>query len=370
MSKKKGVVFFLTAFMFLFAFKFKVLAADNSSIYYSSSSSNPAVGEEFYVYVNASNFSNLFSSSIDIKYDPSLIKILDLGKGELFNNKNVFTASPIKDEATGKISFITTLINEPPITTKDSKLFYIKAKFLKEGKFAIKSTSANTDLSDNNYNFRVKLSSNTSPLVINNMAYYEISTKTSSNNIDEKYKNAYDSVINVMNKANSYGVKPFFDPKNGGYTDTPYVLNAVNNGLQKDILDSRDKINLLPNELLTFKQTFSSILDNYQHPIYERIVYSINRANLNPNQQDINTCRMLIADCPWYFKSSYSSALDDVQFKLFNKTRSLVDKAKISKSPEDILEARKSIEELKTNIALTEDINNFIKTLEDELSKI
>lgn len=187
--------------------------------------------------------------------------------------------------------------------------------------------------------------------------------------LDLKYKAAYDATIKAIEKASKHSVKAYFDTNNGGATDTEKVVAAVKNGLQKDIQKAREAINALPDELLTFKQTFSSMLDNYQHPIYERIVTIINETKLDPNQKDLNLGRYLIADMDAGYKASYSEALDKIQMALFDKAVDLVDKAVKTKNPADLKAAKDCITELKTNEFLTDDINGFISKLETKLNQ-
>lgn len=193
--------------------------------------------------------------------------------------------------------------------------------------------------------------------------------KAKASDLDIKYKNAYDATMKAVDGGKKHGVKPYFDEKNGGPTPTDNVLNGVKNGLQKDILSARKAIEELPQELLSHKQTLSSILDNYQHPIYERIVTVINATNKSPNQKDINVARRLIQDVPDYFKASYSSAIDNIQIGLFVKAQELTKKALASENPSDIALAQKAIDELKTNEFLDRNIQSFIDDLQSQLNK-
>lgn len=191
---------------------------------------------------------------------------------------------------------------------------------------------------------------------------FTFNVQAASVNIDELYKNAYNSTINVRSKGNSYGIK---GPLNN---ETQAVINAVKAGMQSDILDARSKINLLPNSLLQAKRTFSSILDQFQHPVYERTVFLLNEANTLPSQQLLDSIRFLIKDIPMEYKSCYSSASDQVQGKMFVTANNLVHIALESKNEKDIITANKYIDELKSNAFITPDINNFLKGLSSKLS--
>lgn len=190
---------------------------------------------------------------------------------------------------------------------------------------------------------------------------------TSALTLDEMYKQAYDYTMIATNKGSKHKVKPYYDPKNGGVTETEFVANAVEDGMQLDIMNAREKINALPESLLQAKRTFSSILDNYQHPVYERAVATLEGAKINPNQKDLNLARTLIKDIPLYYKSCYSSTADIVQNKMFMVASSSVDTATITKKEQDILKAKSYINELKTNKFMTKEIQDFINSLTNRL---
>ncbi|MBU5592482.1 hypothetical protein KQI89_12025 [Clostridium sp. MSJ-4] len=205
-------------------------------------------------------------------------------------------------------------------------------------------------------------------------SYVSITNKVEEpSDLDLKLKTAHESTLGVMKKASSHGVKAYFDAKDGGISDTDNVVAAVKDGLQKDILKTREAINVLPDDGGTFtnaRETFSSILDNYQHPIYERIVTVINEhtEKENPTQKDLNGLRYLIQDIPNLdYKATWSTDIDELQGILFNKARTLVEKALESKLEIDIENAKKAIAELEENEFLTEDINTLISELKGKL---
>lgn len=195
-------------------------------------------------------------------------------------------------------------------------------------------------------------------------------------NLDILFKDSFDAVKKVVTLAAENGVKPWYFKSEGsldvGVSVSEDVANATAKGMQQYIYDARKLIDQLPDSLLNYKQTFSSILDNYQHPIYERIVVIINDNQINPKQADIILARILIKDVPSFFKASYSSALDILQGKLFVKASQLVDKAAASKDSIDIAKAEQAIMDLK---AIPEefsstDINNFINAIQDKLKSV
>ena len=205
-------------------------------------------------------------------------------------------------------------------------------------------------------------------------SYVSITDKVEEpSDLDSKLKTAHESTLGVMKKASNHGVKAYFDAKDGGISDTYNVVAAVKDGLQKDILKTREAIDVLPDDGGTFtnaRETFSSILDNYQHPIYERIVTVINEhtEKETPTQKDLNGLRYLIQDIPNLdYKATWSTDIDELQGILFNKARTLVEKALEIKLEIDIENAKKAITELEENEFLTEDINVLISELKGKL---
>jgi competence protein ComEC len=191
----------------------------------------------------------------------------------------------------------------------------------------------------------------------------------SNQDLNTLYKSTYDAVMKVDKTATENGVKPYYSR---GASTTENVANATSKGMQIYIYEARTLIDQLPDELIDIKRTFSSMLDEYQHPIYERIVYVINTNKDNPKQNDINLGRTLIKDLPDVFKSPYSVALDQAQGKLFAKADNLVAKAVATKDNSDSLNARQVIAELKT-IPIqfaSSDIKSFVNAIETKLNTV
>ncbi len=191
--------------------------------------------------------------------------------------------------------------------------------------------------------------------------------------VDSLYKKAFNSVNNVVTLANQNDVKPFYFKSEGslevGATSTENVVNAAAMGIQGKIDSARGLINALPDSIKTQKETLSSILDNYQHPIYERVIYIINNNKENPKQNEVIWGRILINDINPVYKNSYSVELDKLQQAILDNAGKLVDKAATSKVQEDIDAANKSIAELKEIPSgyMTTEISNFINALETKL---
>lgn len=208
----------------------------------------------------------------------------------------------------------------------------------------------------------------------NSVDYMElIKAFTPVDDIDTTYKKAYDDVEKVVALAKANKVKPYFyktaDSLDQGISDINAVADAADQGLQQYINIARDSISKLPDSLQESKNTFSSILDNYQHVIYERTVFIINSNKTSPKQSDVIVARRIIKSVKSQYRSTYSSALDEIQNNLFINAKQLVDKAVSTKNQTDIDNAKQAIADLKTipSEFSSTDIMNFIQVLESQL---
>jgi beta-lactamase superfamily II metal-dependent hydrolase len=208
------------------------------------------------------------------------------------------------------------------------------------------------------------------------LVFNQVQITFAATNLDVLFANTFNAVKKVVTLASENGVKPWYFKSEGsldiGVSVSENVADATAKGMQQYIYDARSLIDQLPDGLLDYKRTFSSILDNYQHPIYERIVVIINSNQISPNQHDIILTRILIKDVPSFFKASYSSALDSLQGELFVNASQLVDKAVLTKIQSDIDAAKQSIADLKTipSVFSSNDINNFIQMIESKLNTV
>lgn len=176
MKKKRLLSLFICFFMFLQFFTPPniVKAASGPTISYSFSSSRVTAGQTFDIIVNLSNATNLYGASLDFKYDPSLIQVVSVTKGNLLPNP--FFSVPTNNTVSGELSMLSTLVgsNAAPVSGSDS-LFRITVKSLKVGTVNLNTTSSNSALSVLGSAIRIKLSNNSGT---------PISYSTESKNLD------------------------------------------------------------------------------------------------------------------------------------------------------------------------------------------
>jgi putative cell wall-binding protein len=145
-------------------------ANTTTTINYSTSKSEIYTGDSFDIVVNIANVTDLYGASIDFKYNPALIKVLNIQKGKIFDNTSVNSGIVQRDDANGNISFYTTRIGSTAgINSTNSTLFVVKVQAVKNGAFTLKTTKENITLSPNAYNLRIKLA-NSKP-ASNSIAY-------------------------------------------------------------------------------------------------------------------------------------------------------------------------------------------------------
>lgn len=208
--------------------------------------------------------------------------------------------------------------------------------------------------------------------------------------LDEQYKQAYNMAMNAVSAGQEYGVKPFYKE---GSSPLENVVGAVAEGdLQNEILTARQYINALPSSIQILKNTLSSMLDDYQHPIYESIVKTAVGSNeaLTPEVTTINDTsnlaksllgigvidteiywgQLLIQDVPQPFKSSYSSALDQSKQKVLNFYVDLVNLAEKTKN-ESLKNYALSMFQFEKGVSTNGDaVINFINSLNTRVNNI
>lgn len=198
--------------------------------------------------------------------------------------------------------------------------------------------------------------------LISNTMSVTVNAKTLT--LGQYYKKAYDASIRVKETAEKNGVKAFF--ASGKVSGTKEVVKAVQAGLQNDIESARAaQLELLNNypSYLNAVETFSALVDNYQHPIYERIVSEIEDMEIRDyNQGDINNVKQLINVVPNKLKTDYSSALDQYQQHYINKVLESVEKAEKSKNKLDAEIAGKLMDDLGT-VILNQGVTEYAKLL-------
>lgn len=189
--------------------------------------------------------------------------------------------------------------------------------------------------------------------------------------LDQLYKNAYDTAMRVKTIAEKNGVKAFFT--SGKVSGTKEVVKAVQQGLQKDINDARWAQRLLLEsypEYINAVETFSSLVDNYQHPIYERIVSELQTMGGREfNQLDINAVKQLIEVVPEEFKANFSNVLDSHQQTYIDKVIKAIEQAESTKNKADLDSASKLADDLIT-VVLNQDVDSFAKNLKSRVDRL
>ena len=166
--------------------------------------------------------------------------------------------------------------------------------------------------------------------------------------IDALYKNAYDA----MRKAQE--------------TEKQTDINAAMELIWelRHIGDERKDENLI-----NAACTWSSLVDEVQHPKLVKIVTAITKAQGSGRQADINEAFATIEpELPAVWRSSYTSAIDLVQQKLQDELVKAVEKAEADKTEESIKDARELVNEVLT--ADSEAMVEWAKIFEAKLDNI
>lgn len=166
--------------------------------------------------------------------------------------------------------------------------------------------------------------------------------------IDTLYKNAYDA----MRKAQE--------------TEKQTDINAAMELIWelRHVGDERKDENLI-----NAACTWSSLVDEVQHPKLVKIVTAITKAQESGRQADINEAFATIEpELPAVWRSSYTSAIDLVQQKLQDELVKAVEKAEADKTEESIKDARELVNEVLT--ANSEAMVEWAKIFEAKLDNI
>ena len=179
MKKKKSILFismimtiaFIGSFFIPKGIYVNAKTNTNTTIEYSTNG-EVKVGEVFDINVHISNFTNLYGASMDFAYDPSLIEIISVNKGDIFSN-NVLM--PINRIENGLVSIaLTEKGNAQGITDRHGKLFVIKVRALKDGEIELKTTDSNSALSLKDNNVRIKIADSTAKKITYEANNYKI----------------------------------------------------------------------------------------------------------------------------------------------------------------------------------------------------
>lgn len=146
--------------------------------------------------------------------------------------------------------------------------------------------------------------------------------------VDAIYKNAYDA----MRKAQA--------------EDTQDAINEARVAINELLEIGKEKND---EHLINAACTWSSLVDEVQHPKLVKIVDAITKAQETGRQADINAAFATIEkNLPAEWKNSYSSAIDLVQQKLQDKLVKAVEKAENDKTEETVKAARELVNEVLT----------------------
>ena len=135
-----------------------VVASGTANISYSLSKSEIKPGDTFDINVNISNVTDLYSASIDFKFDPNLFSVQQVVKGGIWQNQSINEGLLVDQRSSGYFSYYTTLVGDRSGLTTSGTLFTIKAKALANGKQILKTINSDAALSVNGNNVRIKLS--------------------------------------------------------------------------------------------------------------------------------------------------------------------------------------------------------------------
>ena len=174
----KRISYFLLTFSLLICMfipsSTRTNATTLSTVSYSVDNTYIKVGQTFNIYVNDQNISDLYGASIDFKYDTSMLKILDIIKGDALVSSGKAYNTVIKStlpNTTGTVSMGISLQGNVAGSKVSGKLFVIKATALKTGTVNLKTTENSSQLTTTGTNICIKLANSTTNSKITGVTY-------------------------------------------------------------------------------------------------------------------------------------------------------------------------------------------------------
>lgn len=124
------------------------------------------IGDEFDLYINCSKVENLYSLSLEIKFNKNALDVISIEPGEFFTNENLefnHNIEMISDDI-NLIKFYQTLLgnNEGKSSESEVQLVKIKAKLLKNCKVPLEIINTHSDLFVGTPNIRVVMANSNS----------------------------------------------------------------------------------------------------------------------------------------------------------------------------------------------------------------
>lgn len=166
---------FLTMFLIFTSPKITHALSSNTDVNIKTKADTLNVNEEFYMYLTSSNVKNLFSLSFDLKFNPDILEVISIEKGNFFENEPIEFKSNFNSisENSKTLSFYATYTGNHNGKTSSSEieLIKLKAKFLKECKVPFSIINNKNNLFIGNPNIRLVM-------IDNNLKSFDFSNST------------------------------------------------------------------------------------------------------------------------------------------------------------------------------------------------
>ena len=162
---KKYIKLTMIIFIFLIFFvKANALSKDDNILTIKTDTSSVNVNQEFFIYVTSSKINNLFSLSFDLKFNPTVIKILSIEPGNFFKDEPIEFNSKfnmLSDEATILTCYETfTGKHTGKSSESEEELLKLKVKLLKNSKVPLNIINTYNNLYIGGPNIRIVLVDN------------------------------------------------------------------------------------------------------------------------------------------------------------------------------------------------------------------
>lgn len=191
------------------------------------------VDEEFYMYLTSSKVENLFSLSFDLKFNPDILEIISIEKGNFFENEPIEFKSNLNSigENSKTLSFYATFTGDHngKTSSSETELIKLKAKLLKECKVPFSIINNKNNLFIGNPNIRLVMVDNNLKLFnfSNSTDYIQTKNFSSDKDINLFISSVYKKTF--LRDPEEYGFKYWYNKLiSHEYSVRNFLINILN----------------------------------------------------------------------------------------------------------------------------------------------
>ncbi len=221
--------------MFLLTLSSKTTSAIliHPKMYIETDSDFVNVNDTIKLYFKISEIENLFSLSLDFKFNTDLVEILSINPGSFFDNEPIEFSSRFSDisENSKTLNFYATFIgnNLGISSNRDLEIIQLKLKLLKECKIAFNTINSNNNIFIGTPNIRLRMIDNNLNIINTSSStrYIETTNFKSDNEIREFISDVYKKTFS--RDPDEYGFNYWYNKLiSQEYSVRNFLINILN----------------------------------------------------------------------------------------------------------------------------------------------